>query len=345
MTAFDATEHPMTLRFSWRLEATANEAGASGAWPAGHWIQIAQAVEYAGLDDLYLPEGPWLANSLVLAALLSAHTRRVGLNLAIPPEAMLPAALATTLQSLQSLSNGRAGLHLPDRDRAGFAYAFGELLNRDQRHQRLAEFVDILRTLLQPSGAPFDHCGRYFQLESAGLELRALSPPPLMLDESLGAERIAAQADVCLLQGSTPAELGRRLATLRDATKHQGRQVEFACRFGVISRDSERQAWDEAAGRIAAREPARVDDRGVLPLLTAQAEHPARRCEIYPSIWRPDVTEPAVLVGSHAQVASRLRELHGYGLDQIILQAEGGVRDVLNFGERVLPLLLSTQES
>lgn len=327
----------MSLRFSWSLDEGADRRGLAWAAQPAQWVQLAQAVEYAGLDDLYLPCGPGRPDSLMVAAALCAHTRRLGLTLALPAEAMLPAALAATLQSLQSLSAGRVRLHLPDNERGSLKRAFGEVLNRDQRNERIDEFLDVLQRLLHAPATPLNHSGRYFRLENAGLGLRDLPAPPLLLDESLGAERIASRADLCLLHGATPAELGAQIERLRQAATGNGRALGFACRFGIISRDSEEEAWDEAASQ--APDSDKTARRGVVELLAERDSHPARRGEVHPNLWLPRVGEPAVLVGSHAQVAGRLRELHGQGLGQIILHAPAAVREVLRFGERVLPLL------
>ncbi|ANI15745.1 MULTISPECIES: LLM class flavin-dependent oxidoreductase [Pseudomonas] len=332
----------MSLQFSWCLDQGVARRGLEWAAQPAQWVQLAQAVEYAGLDDLYLPGGPGQADSLTVAAALCAHTRRLGLTLTLPAEAMLPAALAATLQSLQSLSAGRVRLHLPDSDRGSLKRAFGEVLNRDQRNERIDEFLDILQRLLHAPATPLNHNGRYFQLENAGLGLRDLPAPPLLLDDSLGSERIAARADVCLLQGATPAELGSQVQHLRKATTAAGRELRFACRFGVIARDSEDEAWDEAARQALAYVAGKAPRRGsrtVVELVAERGSHPARRQEIHPNLWLPRTGEPAVLVGSHTQVAGRLRELHGQGLDQVILHAADAVREVLRFGERVLPLL------
>ncbi|KJJ97737.1 hypothetical protein UB43_19560 [Pseudomonas sp. 21] len=339
----------MSLRFAWKLCASGTRRGLDWQAQPSEWVQLAQAVEYAGFDDLYLPGGPSQPDSLMVAAALCAHTRRLGLTLSLPAEAMLPAALATTLQSLQSLSAGRVRLHLPDSDRGSLRRAFGELLNRDQRHERIDEFLDILQRLLHAPATPLDHNGRYFQLENAGLGLRNLPPTPLLLDETLGAERIASRADVCVVQGGSVAQLGETIARLNQAARRVGRPLSHVASFGIIARDSEEQAWDEAARQAQAfaapaRGKRRRADARVIELLAERAGHPARRSEIHPNLWLPAPGESPVLVGSHAQVASRLRELHGAGLEQVILQAPNAVREVLRFGERVLPLLQNEAE-
>lgn len=338
----------MSLRFAWKLCAGGTRRGLDWQAQPSEWVQLAQAAEYAGFDDLYLPGGPSQPDSLMVAAALCAHTRRLGLTLSLPAEAMLPAALAATLQSLQSLSAGRVRLHLPDSDRGSLRRAFGEVLNRDQRHERIDEFLDILQRLLHAPATPLDHNGRYFQLENAGLGLRDLPPTPLLLDETLGAERIASRADLCFVQGNGVAQLGETIERLNRAALAAGRSLGHVASFGIIARDSEEQAWDEAArqAQALAAPPRgkRRADATVVELLAERAEHPARRSEIHPNLWLPAPGESPVLVGSYKQIVSRLHELRGAGLEQIILHAPNAVREVLRFGERVLPLLRNEAE-
>ncbi len=47
----------MSLRFAWKLSASGTRCGLNWQSQPAEWVQLAQAVEYAGLDDLYLPGG------------------------------------------------------------------------------------------------------------------------------------------------------------------------------------------------------------------------------------------------------------------------------------------------
>jgi len=100
----------MALEFSWQLPLCDTDGTTPWAHRPEQWIQLAQAVEYAGLDGLWVPGGAQCADSLGVAATLCAHTRRVHLTVSVPPEVMLPAALAATVQSLQSISANRVRL-------------------------------------------------------------------------------------------------------------------------------------------------------------------------------------------------------------------------------------------
>lgn len=312
----------MPLEFTWLMPLCTPD------WAAqpGQWIQLAQAVEYAGLDGLWIPGGALCADSLGVAAALCAHTRRVRLSVSVPPEVMLPAALATTLQSLQSISGHRVQLHLPNTERS----TFGEWLNRDQRSERIGEYLDILQQLLACNTGGLDYQGRYYQLENAGVARRELPAPSLVLDDSQSHALVAAHAQTCLLTPGHPIALAKEI--------HRWRAIQpaltFACTFGLILGDSEDLAWETAARLLSV--PNLPDE----PLATLpRARHPLRQWEVHPNLLQRQPGQPLILVGTAQQVATRLQELHGLGLNQIILEGGPAVSEVLRFGEQVAPLL------
>ncbi|MGY2377805.1 LLM class flavin-dependent oxidoreductase [Pseudomonas sp. SDO524_S393] len=312
----------MPLEFSWLMPLCTPD------WAArpGQWIQLAQAVEYAGLDGLWIPGGALCADSLGVAAALCAHTRRVRLSVSVPPEVMLPAALATTLQSLQSISGHRVQVHLPNSERS----AFGDWLNRDQRSERIGEYLDILGQLLAPKDGGLDYQGLYFQLENAGVARRELPAPPLVLDDSHSHALVAAHARTCLLAPGHPQWLATEIQRWRAIQP----ALNFACTFGLILGDSEDLAWETAASLLP------VPAMPVEPLATLpRARHPLRQWEVHPNLLQLAPGQPLILVGTAPQVATRLRELHGLGLTHLIVEGGPAVSEVLRFGEHVVPLL------
>ncbi|MGY2197483.1 LLM class flavin-dependent oxidoreductase [Pseudomonas gingeri] len=324
----------MALEFSWQLPLCGPGQTPGWAQRPGEWMQLAQAAEYAGLDGLWIPGGAHCADSLGVAAALCAHTRRMQLTVSVPPEVMLPAALAATLQSLQSISAHRVRLHLPDSEQGSLRSAFGEWLNRDQRNERIGEYLDILGPLLHPDSAEFNYDGRYFQLENAGVARRPLPAPPIVLDDSQDAALIARHASFCLLRSGSPDWLQQAIERLRGNAGRPG----FASSFGLIVRDTEDEAWDAAEASLE-QVPLQAHETSARVLPLKRHRHPARRFEIHPNLWQPHSDQPLFIVGTPHQVATRLQQLHGLGLEQVIVHGQPAVREVLRFGEQILPLL------
>ncbi|TBV10491.1 LLM class flavin-dependent oxidoreductase [Stutzerimonas kirkiae] len=325
----------MSLSISWKLPALPGATQYPGAW-----IQVAQAAEYAGLDGLFIPSGPGYPESFTVAAALCAHTTRLRLTTSLSTEVMLPAALAAAAQSLQSISHGRLHLHLPDSEQNSVRRTFGELLNRDQRNERIGEYLHILGHLLRPDSNPLDFSGRYFQLENAGLARRDIPPPPLLLDDSHSPQLIASHAGQCLLQADHPQRLAANLERLRAAAGEQARTLGFATRLGLIVRESAEQAWQAATAWLKQQpgglaQASGYGDARVVGFASASV----RRFELYPNLWQPVPGQPALLVGSSEQVVARLEELHALGIGHVLLEAWPSVREVLRLGEEILPRL------
>lgn len=330
----------MSLSISWRLSCAAGPLAAD-ATAFADWVQVAQAAEYAGLNGLFIPSGPGLPDSFTVAAALCAHTRQLRLTTSFPSDVMLPAALAAAAQSLQSISHNRLHLHLPDGEHSSVRRAFGDLLNRDQRSERIGEYLSILGHLLNPANGPLDFVGQYFHLENAGhADDVTRQSVPLLLDESHSPTLIAAYADTCLLQAQAPQRLSATIQRLRDAAERQQRRLGFATTLGLLVADDEAQAWAAAERWLAEHRhfvaPASgFTDGSVVQLASAAV----RRFEIYPNLWRPSPLLPVFLVGSLEQVVSRLVELHGLGIEQVVLQGAPAVPEILRVGEELLPRL------
>lgn len=317
----------MPLEFDWRLPLERNEL-------PGQWIQRAQAAEYVGLHGLWLPASAVGADSLGVAAMLCAHTRHLQLSVGFVVEAMLPAALANTLRSLQSISAGRAALYLHDSHQGSLGRAFGEWLNRDQHGQRIDEYLHILHSALSASGALFDFQGQYFHLENAGGGARMPSLP-IILDASQRSALLAAHADLCLLGNGSPPWLRAQIKRLALPDLKGGYAVEL----GIIVRDDGEQAldaaWQEGGAQVSVAQPEQL---GNVVALSARA-HPLRALEVYPHLYRIQPDAPLQLVGSVSEVRTRLEELHDLGIRRVILHSALGVAELLHIGERLLPAL------
>ncbi|WP_457441748.1 LLM class flavin-dependent oxidoreductase [Pseudomonas sp. TE3786] len=328
----------MSLSISWRLGSSPGPLAGGEPADFAAWVQVAQAAEYAGLNGLFISCAAGQPESFTLAAALCAHTRRLALTTSFPSEVMLPAALAAAAQSLQSISQNRLQLHLPDSEHSAVRQAFGDLLNRDQRNERIGEYLRILTHLLQPGGAPLDVAGHYFQLENAVLPSGV--PLPLLLDESQSPALIATYADQCLLHAQHPHRLAATIARLQALASAQQRSLRFATVLGLIMRDDAAQAWTAADAWLLQQRhclalPNGYGDAGVVDL----SQSAARRYEFYPNLWRPSAQLPPMLVGSTEQVAGRLEELYRLGISQVIVEAVPAVREILRVGEELLPRL------
>lgn len=332
------------MELIWQLPCAEADAALPADCLLAQWTQLASAAQAAGFAALHLPaaESP-LLEPLTLAAMLGSSAGKLHFLVSLSAQAMLPAMLAGTLQSAQSLTGRRMRLHLDNAALPGTA----SLLNSDQRHAQWAEYLEILDRLLRPpQRQPVQFKGNYFRLENAGLPLRLAPELPLWLDVCNPPQWLARHADVVLLQADHPGRVGALVESVRQyAPPGQRRRLQFACRVGVIARDTEAQAWDEAN-----RQQVRLMATHTLnaPLIGPEARRhgvialprqrlAVRRCEIYPNLWHAAREQTPTLVGSHTQVAQRLQQLHEAGIDQFILSAAPAATELQAFAENVLP--------
>src|SRR5690606_35597938 len=304
------------------------------------WIQLAQAAEYAGLHAVHLSAGLPGAEPLVLASARCGQASRLALLTSIPPDVIQPAALVNAIQSLQSISKGRVRLHLPDADQGVARRRFGDWLNRDQRLERIGEYLNILRQLLwQPESLPLRFSGRYFQLENAGHACRPVAPPECYLDASQSPALLATYADVVIVELVDTRALAQDMHRLRALAAGQGRRLRFACRIDVLARASAALAWEEAEARLERIPPGRrrqLQPVSCTRLPCRQPGNDVHRYDIHPDIWQPCTEQPPVIVGDYQRVAARLNGLRELGVDSFILGAGDALGDILLVGEEVL---------
>jgi alkanesulfonate monooxygenase SsuD/methylene tetrahydromethanopterin reductase-like flavin-dependent oxidoreductase (luciferase family) len=169
--------------------------------------ELATAAEALGFWAIALPDHPnqpGLETGTALAA-LSVSTSRITLwsnVLAVPYRP--PSMLARTMASVDALSSGRLVLGLgAGRDEREFdAYGFG-FDAMDRRSLRLAETIQIVRTLWTESPASFD--GATWTIRDAVCEPKTVQRPhPPIWVGSLGGRRVlrdvvARYADGCNL--------------------------------------------------------------------------------------------------------------------------------------------------
>jgi len=190
-----------------------------------------------------------------------------------------------------------------------------------------------------------------------------LSPPnPLPTvyfgGSSEAAGPVAARyADVYLTWGEPPAQVNKKLTWMRGRAEAAGRTLRFGIRLHTISRDSSREAWNEANRMLADLSMAEINDAqkelarsvsvGQERMVSLHSKYraggTAADLEIYPNLWAGVGLvrggAGTALVGSHAEVADRIEEYASLGVDEFILSGYPHLEEAYWFGEGVLPEL------
>jgi alkanesulfonate monooxygenase len=252
----------------------------------------------------------------------------------------------------QRMSRGRLLLNVVTGGDAVEQQRFGDWLDHDQRYARTAEFLQVVRGAW--GGEPFDFDGQHYKVKGA-----TVSAPPDPLPEiyfggsSDAALPVAAEhADVYLTWGEPPQQVAKKIGRVRELAEQQGRRLRFGIRLHTITRDSSEDAWREAGRFLDALDPEAVA-RAQEGLRTSQsvgqqrmlALHGGKRdaLEISPNLWAGVGLvrggAGTALVGSHEEIADRIEEYHGLGIDEFILSGYPNLEETYWFGENVTPLL------
>jgi alkanesulfonate monooxygenase len=315
-------------------------------------VQVAQAAEHLGFAGVLTPTGSWCEDAWITTAALTRETERLQFLVAFRPGFISPTLAAQMASTYQRISNGRLLLNVVTGGNPGEQRRFGDWLDHDARYERTGEFLAILRGAW--SGEPFDFKGAHYEVEGA----TTLLPPDPLPEVYFGgaspaAEVVAAEGtDVYLAWGEPPAMIAERLERMRERAANAGRTLRFGLRVHVISRDRADDAWAQADRLLDGME----DD--VIAHATAQAAstesvgqqrmaalHGGSKDDLVvaPNLWAGlglvRGGAGTALVGSHDEVAGRLREYTDLGIEELILSGFPHLEEAYWVGEGVLPLL------
>ncbi|MYT37839.1 LLM class flavin-dependent oxidoreductase [Streptomyces sp. SID8356] len=356
----------MSLTFHWFLPTNGDSrhvvggghgtpvtaAGADRPPTVRYLAQIARAAEGTGFTGVLTPTGAWCEDAWLTTAMVSQHTERLKFLVAFRPGFVSPTLAAQMAATYQRQTGGRLLLNVVTGGESQEQRAYGDFLDKDARYARTGEFLEIVRQLWD--GGTVDLDGDHLRVEQARLT-RLPDPVPEVYfgGSSPAAGQVAARhADVYLTWGEPPAQVAEKIAWIRKLAAGQGRTLRFGIRLHVITRDTSGAAWAEADRLLAGFDPETV--RSVQEGLRRSESEGQRRMlelhgggrdglEIHPNLWAGIGLvrggAGTALVGSHAEVAERIREYHALGIDEFVLSGYPHLEEAYWFGEGVLPRL------
>ncbi|GGU29394.1 hypothetical protein GCM10010289_58370 [Streptomyces violascens] len=156
-----------------------------------------------------------------------------------------------------------------------------------------------------------------------------------------------------------------KIAWIRALADKEGRRVRFGIRLCVVTRDTSEQAWAETNRLLDAFDPeavktiqaglARSESEGRQRMLALHGSGSLphsrlrssggtpTRLEIHPNLWAGIGLvrggAGTALVGSHDEVADRIKEHHALGIDEFVLSGYPHLEEAYWFGEGVPPKL------
>jgi alkanesulfonate monooxygenase len=318
--------------------------------------RFAQVHEDAGFDRVligygsYWPDGWQVANHVVRA------TRHLKLLLAHRPGFVAPSVTARQAVSFDHLTGGgRLALHIITGGDEADQRRDGDFVDHDSRYRRTAEYMHILRRLLE-APEPFDFEGEFYRLEGAILPARPATDVGVPLyfgGASAAALDVGARyADVYMLWGEPLAQARERIGQAGSAAHRLGRELRFSVSVRPILAPTEAAAWaraEDIAERALAQRQRFLGARGrrdstsvgSVRLLAAAAEaevHDERLWTRVAAITGAAGNSTA-LVGTPAQVARSLMRYVELGVDTLLIRGFHPYADAVEYGRELIPLL------
>ncbi|WP_086754624.1 LLM class flavin-dependent oxidoreductase, partial [Streptomyces scabiei] len=283
---------------------------------------------------------------------VSQTTERLKFLVAFRPGSVSPTLAAQMASTFQRHTGGRLLLNVVTGGESHEQRAYGDFLDKADRYRRTGEFLRVVRELWE--GKTVDLDGEHLRVEDARL---ARLPDPVPEVYFGGSSPIAGQiaarhVDVYLTWGEPPAKVAEKIDWIKGLAAKEGRTLRFGIRLHVITRDTAEQAWAEANRLLDGFDPETV--RSVQAGLARSESEGQRRMlalhggnhdslEIHPNLWAGIGLvrggAGTALVGSHDEVAERIKEYHALGIDEFVLSGYPHLEEAYWFGEGVLPRL------
>jgi alkanesulfonate monooxygenase len=357
----------MTLTFHWFLPTYGDSrhivggghgtpAGAAGGQrPASlaYLGQIARSAEQLGFVGALTPTGAWCEDAWLATAMLTEVTESLKFLVAFRPGLLSPTLAAQMAATFQRHSNGRLLLNVVVGGEAHEQRAYGDFLSKDERYERADEFLHVVRSLWD--GGPVTFNGRHQRVEEATIPRRPDPVPPLYFGgSSKAAGPVAARhSDVYLTWGEPPADVAAKIEWMRAEAAKAGRTLRFGIRLHVITRDTSEAAWAEAQRLLEGIDPeaikkiqaglARSESVGQKRMIALHGGGSTANLEVAPNLWAGVGLvrggAGTALVGSHTEVAQRIKEYADLGIGEFIMSGIPHLEEAYWFGEGVLPIL------
>ena len=314
---------------------------------------FARSAEAGGFDKVlvgYFADGP---DGFLLAAAAAAHTERLGFLVAHRPGFVAPTLAARKFATLDQITGGRAAVHVITGGDDADQFRDGDTLTKDERYERTAEYVEILKRVWTDPAATVDHDGKYYRFKGASTAIRCVQQPRIPIyfgGVSDAALRVSAKhADVYALWGETHAQVREIVSRLRAEAAAHGRTLRFSLSFRPILAPTEDAAWARAESikqRIAAlrakaglttREPVNEGSRRLLAA-AAQGERLDTRLWTGAAALTGARGNTTSLVGTPEQVAEALVEYYDLGVTTFLIRGFDPLADNVEYGRSLLPL-------
>ncbi len=293
------------------------------------------------LNDIKGVEAPSL-DAWSTAAALAAVTERLELMVAVRPTFHNPALLAKQAANIDHIGGGgRLSLNVVSSWWASEAAMYGvHFEQHDDRYARTAEWLEVVDRAWKDDH--FSYEGRYYKVADTVLQPKPLSQPRPTLyaggESEAAKELIASKCDAYVMHGDPPERVREKVKDMSARRERLGMPPMI---FGVagyaVVRDSEEEAKREL-GRITDVRQSAAGYANYQQWLAGTQLEQRVSLEDY-SVSNRGLRSG--LVGTPEQVAARVAEFEGAGVDLLLLQCSPQLEEMERFAAQVIARELS----
>ncbi|OJW02441.1 MAG: hypothetical protein BGO47_12080 [Microbacterium sp. 67-17] len=290
---------------------------------------------------------------LALCGMIIQATTTIGIWGSVAAPTIHPAMAARTAATYDDASGGRfrlnvvAGWNISEYSQMGL---WPENYHAD-RYRYTREYIAVLRGLWE--SGQYSHDGEFFHLEDCIAKPTPANGVKIIVPgQSTNSLSVAADlADVNFVLGGL-TDIATARAALLEATKNNGRAVESAALYGIITAPTDAEALDIAndfiahtdfESAIALKRAALTDKGGNAAQRWLEQDEATRPLPGYPDDSMPVVAQvPAFfhphIIGSHERVARYLDAVETKaGITSTVLSFPDFRGDLASFAENVMP--------
>jgi alkanesulfonate monooxygenase len=329
--------------------------GAVGPHMDTDWVRrFCQAYDDGGFDWTLVPYSSGTADALQLAGYAASVTERLKVFVAHRPGVIFPTHAARAIATLDQLSGGRIGVHIISGGNDTEQHREGDYLSKDERYDRAAEYIEILRRTWA-GGESFSHEGKYYRFEDFHSDVLPVNGgiPVSVGGSSPAAYRVGGSlGDIFGLWGEPLAETAEQIASVNAQAEAAGRtdKPRIWVSFRPIVAATEELAWERAHQILAQVEsrfagisagavpPPNVGSQRLLAAAAKQDLHDR-------ALWTPLAAasgaggSTTALVGTPETVAQALLDYVDIGCDLLSIRGYDPLNDAIDLGREVIPLV------
>lgn len=134
-------------------------------------VRYSRSLDDYDYNYTLIPYNSTSFDPFTLGATIAAVTKNLKIIIALRPNTLYPTVAAKALATLDQLSKGRAVVHFIAGGNDTEQAREGDFLNKEERYERLEEYIKILRRVWS-SAEPFDWEGKYYQFKGFSSHVR-----------------------------------------------------------------------------------------------------------------------------------------------------------------------------